>query len=362
MKIELKEIAIRDLVEGYEDKGEEGVYGYSGNLNIRPAYQREFVYKDKQRDEVINTITKDFPLNIIYWVKNEDDTYEVLDGQQRTISIASYVQGAFSLNYQYFHNLTEEDKNQILDYKLMVYFCEGGDNEKLDWFQTINIAGEKLTDQELRNAIYTGKWLKEAKRHFSKSGCPAYQIGSDYLSGSPIRQDYLETVLKWINDGDIKDYMSKHQHDNDCNELWTYFQKVINWVKITFPDYKKEMKGIDWGHLYDKYKDENYNSKMLENEIKELMLDDEVTKKKGIYPYLLSHKKEAKHLNIRQFTPKISREAFERQNGVCPSCKETFEIDKMEADHITPWHEGGKTKSENCQMLCKECNRRKGGK
>jgi hypothetical protein len=362
MKIELKEIAIRDLVEGYEDKGEEGVYGYSGNLNIRPAYQREFVYKDKQRDEVINTITKDFPLNIIYWVKNEDDTYEVLDGQQRTISIASYVQGAFSLNYQYFHNLTEEDQNQILDYKLMVYFCEGGDNEKLDWFQTINIAGEKLTDQELRNAIYTGKWLKEAKRHFSKSGCPAYQIGSDYLSGSPIRQDYLETVLKWINDGDIKDYMSKHQHDNDCNELWTYFQKVINWVKITFPDYKKEMKGIDWGHLYDKYKDENYNSKMLENEIKELMLDDEVTKKKGIYPYLLSHKKEAKHLNIRQFTPKISREAFERQNGVCPSCKETFEIDKMEADHITPWHEGGKTKSENCQMLCKECNRRKGGK
>lgn len=369
MKIELKEISVRNLVEDYEDKGEEGVYGYSGNLNIRPAYQREFVYKDKQRDEVINTVRKDFPLNVLYWVKNEDDTYEVLDGQQRAISIAEYVTGVFSLDCQYFHNLTKEEQNQILDYKLMVYFCEGSDDEKLEWFKTINIAGEKLTEQELRNAIYTGKWLQEAKRHFSKTGCQAYNLASDYLSGSPIRQDYLETVLKWINEGataktdeDIKDYMSKHQHDYDCNELWTYFQKVINWVKLVFPEYRKEMKGIDWGFLYNKYKDENYNSQILSEEVKKLMMDDEITKKNGIYPYLLSHKKEKKHLNIRQFTPQISRAAFERQNGVCPSCRDTFEIDKMEADHITPWHEGGKTNAENCQMLCKECNRRKGGK
>ncbi len=199
MKIELKEIAIRDVTNGYVNNNEEGVVGYDGKLNIRPKYQREFVYKDKQRDAVIETIKKDFPLNVMYWVKNEDDTYEVLDGQQRTISICEYVAGKFSLNFQYFHNLEKTEQDQILDYKLMVYFCEGNDKEKLDWFETINIAGEKLTDQELKNAIYTGTWLTEAKKYFSKSGCPAYSIASNYLKGSSIRQEYLETAISWIS-------------------------------------------------------------------------------------------------------------------------------------------------------------------
>ena len=176
MKIELKEITIRDVANGYLNSDEEGVVGFGGKLNIRPKYQREFVYKDKQRDAVIETVKKNFPLNVMYWVKNEDDTYEVLDGQQRTISICEYVTGTFSLNALYIHNLTDVEKNQILDYKLMVYFCEGNDKEKLDWFKTINIAGEKLTNQELRNAIYTGTWLSDAKRYFSKSNCAAYNI------------------------------------------------------------------------------------------------------------------------------------------------------------------------------------------
>ena len=193
MKIELKEISIRDVVNGYADKNENGIYGFDGKLNIRPAYQREFVYKDKQRDAVIETISKKFPLNVMYWVKNEDETYELLDGQQRTISICEYVNGSFSLNFQYFHNLTDGEKEQILNYKLMIYICEGTDREKLDWFKIINIAGEKLTEQELRNAIYTGTWLNDAKRYFSKTNCPAYGIGSNYVKGSPIRQDYLET-------------------------------------------------------------------------------------------------------------------------------------------------------------------------
>ena len=191
---------------------------------------------------MIETVRKDFPLNVLYWVKNADDTYEVLDGQQRTISICEYVAGNFSLDYQYFHNLTDTEREEILDYKLMVYFCEGNDREKLDWFKTINIAGEKLTDQELRNAIYTGTWLTEAKKYFSRTSCPAYGIGSDYMNGSPIRQDYLETAIDWISLTKIEEYMAKHQHEPNANELWLYFQNVISWVKVVFPRYRKEMK------------------------------------------------------------------------------------------------------------------------
>lgn len=363
MKIELKEISVREVVDKYKDSADNGVVGFGGKLNIRPAYQREFVYKDKQRNAVIETVSKDFPLNVMYWVKNGEDTYEVLDGQQRTISICQYINGDFAINYKYFHNLTEGEKTQILDYKLMVYICEGTDKEKLEWFTTINIAGEKLTPQELRNAVYTGEWLTDAKRHFSKRECPAYCISEKYINAKVERQEYLEVALKWISDKkncEIEDYMAKHQHTSNANELWVYFQNVINWVKITFPTYRKEMKGVDWGRLYNKYKDNEYNSESLEKKIKELMEDDDVTNKKGIYEYLLSE--EEKYLNIRTFTPKMKRETYEKQNGVCPSCGEHFEFDEMEGDHITPWHLGGKTNADNCQMLCKACNRRKGGK
>jgi uncharacterized protein with ParB-like and HNH nuclease domain len=242
MNIELREVSVREVTAGYINNAEDGVVGYGGRLNIRPKYQREFVYRDKQRDSVIETLVRDFPLNVLYWVKNEDDTYEVLDGQQRTISICEYVAGNFSINYQYFHNLEGVEREQILNYKLMVYFCEGNDREKLDWFKTINIAGEKLTDQELRNAIYTGTWLTDAKRHFSKTGCPAYGLGSDYLTGSPIRQEYLETAISWINDGEIEAYMSQNQHNPNAYELWSYYQNVITWTKAIFPNYRREMK------------------------------------------------------------------------------------------------------------------------
>ena len=244
MKIELKEITIREVSTGYLNDDEEGVVGYNTKLNIRPKYQREFIYGTKQRDSVIETVIKNFPLNVMYWVKNADDTYEVMDGQQRTISICEYIAGKFSLNFQYFHNLTTEEKEQILDYKLMVYFCEGNDREKLDWFKTINIAGMKLTDQELRNAIYTGTWLTDAKRHFSKSTCAAHNLANEYMTGSSIRQDYLETSIRWISKDNIEQYMSYHQHDPNANELWLYFQKVISWVKAIFPKYRREMKGI----------------------------------------------------------------------------------------------------------------------
>ena len=360
MNIELKEITIRELTNDYEDNEEGGVVGYGGNLDIRPPYQREFVYKDKQRAAVINTVTKDFPLNVLYWAVREDGNFEVIDGQQRTISICQYVEGDFAFEDRYFHNLQSDEKEQILNYKLMVYLCSGTDSEKLEWFRTINIAGEKLTNQELRNAVYSGSWVSDAKRYFSKSNCAAYGMGSDYLSGSPIRQDYFETAIKWISGNAIEEYMGTHQHDPNANELWLYFQSVINWVKAVFPKYRKEMKGIDWGFLYNEYKNGNFNSTKLEEEITELMQDEDVNKKKGIYWYVLTRKE--KYLNIRAFSPNQKREAYERQEGICPVCKEHFEIGEMEGDHITPWHEGGKTSAENCQMLCKEDNRRKSGK
>ena len=361
MKIELKEITVRELTDGYEDNDEDGVLGYSGKLDIRPPFQREFIYKDKQRDAVIDTITKEFPLNVMYWAVREDGNYEVIDGQQRTISICQFVEGDFAFMNRYFHNLQTDEKEQILTYKLMVYFCSGPDSEKLEWFKTINIAGEKLTDQELRNAVYSGPWVTNAKRYFSKNGCPAYGLGRDYLDGTAIRQDYLETVIKWISKDDIEGYMAKHQHEPNDNSLWLYFQCVIAWVRATFPTYRKEMKGIAWGELYNVFKDHDLDPKKLEAEISRLMGDDEdVMNKKGIYSYVLDGKE--RHLNIRAFSNKQKREAYERQKGICPVCKEHFEIDEMEADHITPWHEGGKTSAKNCQMLCREDNRRKSGK
>lgn len=366
MKIELEGIKIAHLVADYADKGEAGVIGYGGKLNIRPAYQREFVYKEKQRDAVIDTVRSGFPLNTMYWAVT-DNGYELMDGQQRTISICQYVGGEFSVmvdgNPFYFHSLSKERQQQILDYELSVYICEGTDQEKLDWFRVINIAGEKLTDQELRNAIYTGPWLAVAKVWFSKTGAPAAAIGGMLLNGTPIRQDYLETALDWLSDGKIEEYMAAHQHDQNANELWTYFQNVINWVNLTFPNYRREMRGVAWGALYNRFGQHNHDTAKLEAQISQLMQDEDVTKKSGVYDYVLSGSERA--LSIRAFTDNMKREAWERQAGLCPACdepKQKFDLSEMEADHITPWSKGGKTLASNCQLLCKPHNRVKSGK
>ncbi|KKQ46839.1 MAG: hypothetical protein US75_C0012G0010 [Candidatus Woesebacteria bacterium GW2011_GWC1_38_13] len=363
MKIELHKLSVRDVISDYQDSAEEGVTSYKGKLNIRPKYQREFVYKPEQRDAVIETIKKGFPLNVMYWMKREDGGYEVLDGQQRTVSIGQYVNGDFSLNDRFFHNLTIEEQNKILDYELFIYFCEGTDKERIDWFTVINTYGEKVNDQEIRNAVYTGPWLSDAKLKFSKTNCVAYLLANDsgqLVSGSPIRQEYLETALSWINNGEVADHMAKHQHDQNADELWNYFQNVIAWVRNTFTNYRKEMANVNWGELYNQYKDSILDPNKLEAEIAELMQDEDVTKKSGIYPYVLT--KQERCLSIREFTDKMKREAYERQKGICAKCKKHFEIEEMEADHITPWHEGGKTIPENCQMLCKQDNRTKSGK
>ena len=362
MKIDLHEITVRDLVEGYHDDGEGGVRGYGGKLDIRPPFQREFVYKDKQRDAVIETINQGFPLNVMYWALRDDGTYEVIDGQQRTISAAQYVEGDYSLDGLYFFNLQDDQKERILDYELQVYVCDGTDSEKLAWFRVINIAGEKLTDQELRNAVYAGPWVSDAKRYFSRPQGPAYAVGNKYVRGSPIRQEYLETAIEWLKDEGqtVEEYMAAHQHDRTATALWSHFQAVLNRVEAVFTNYRNEMKGVDWGGLYGRLKDESLDPEGLEADVARLMIDDDVTRKAGIYPYLLTG--EERHLNIRAFSEAMKRKAFEMQQGICKSCAKAFEIADMEADHITPWAEGGKTNEQNCQMLCKPCNRRKSNK
>lgn len=361
MKIDLKEVTIRELTEGYADNEEMGVVAYSVRLDVRPKYQREFIYKAEQRDAVINTITRNFPLNVMYWAIQGDDRYEVIDGQQRTISICQFVDGEYAVKVgsveqpRYFHNLQADEQQQILNYTLMVYLCSGSDSEKLEWFRTINIAGEKLTPQELRNAVYSGAWVTDAKRYFSKTGCPAYGIASDYITGSPIRQEYLETAIDWINSGDIDGYMAKQQDKPNANELWLYFKRVVEWVAVTFPHKRREMKAVDWGVLFNANKDRELDPMQLEAQITDLMSDEDVTKKRGIYSYVLDGSE--RHLSIRAFSDNQKREAYENQKGICPVCKKHYSLGEMHADHITPWSKGGKTIAQNCRMLCATDNR-----
>lgn len=365
-------VTIADLTKGYKDDGDGGVVGFDGKLTIRPAFQREFVYKDKQRDAVIETVRKGYPLNVMYWSKASDDEYEVLDGQQRTISISQYVNKDFAIkingNDKFYQNLTDTERKQIEDYELTIYICEGTEEEKLEWFKIINIAGETLTPQELLNATYTGTWLADAKNYFSKRNCVAGAMGDGYIKGNPIRQDYLEKALSWIADRDGLDsgqmYMATHQHDEDANDLWLYYQSVINWAKMLFPTPRKGMTDTqNWGFLYNQYHNKQYNSNTLEADIQRLLMDDDVTKNSGIIPYVLSDrtKHDEKNLSIRAFTDAQKRRAYEKQNHKCPFCVKNgvdtqYDFEDMQGDHIIPWSQGGRTVDDNLQMLCQKCN------
>lgn len=364
MDITPLEVSVRDLSEGYLDSAEGGVVAYDGKVDVRPPYQREFVYDSKQRQAVLETASQGFPLNVLYWAVKEDGTYEVIDGQQRTISLCQYIDGDFAMpifgkpQQRYYNNLQPDEKQKLLDYKVTVYLCDGTPSEKLSWFEVINTAGERLTRQELLNAIYSGPWVSSAKLHFSKTGCPAYQLGSDYVTGSPIRQDYLEKVIKWVNDGDVEGYMGTHRDDANAAPLWQYFQAVIAWAKAVFPDYRSSMKSVKWGTLYNEFKDAPLNSVELEEQISKLMKDDEVQKRSGIYAYVLTG--DERHLGLRAFTENQKRIAFEKQKGVCPVCGKTFTYEEMAGDHIKPWSKGGKTVPDNLQMLCSFDNNSKG--
>ena len=366
MDIEEAKITIGKIVESYSDDGEGGVVGYGGKLDIRPPYQREFVYKDKQREDVIRSVLAGFPLNVIYWAARPDGTHEVLDGQQRTISIGQYVNGDFSIDEKYFSNQPADIQRDILNYELTVYLCDGEPSEKQSWFKIVNIAGEKLTDQELRNAVYPGPWLADAKRHFSHQNCAARRLSDPYVKGSPIRQELLETAIKWVSDGNIERYMGKHQHDADANELWAHFQTVIEWVKTTFDKPRPSlMQKVDWGSVYAIHGNDDVDPNRLESEIKQLLSLEKpgtkgaIQKQSGVYRYVLDH--DEQHLNLRTFTNSQKRRAYEEQNHECRKCGGVFDYEDMEGDHRKPWKAGGLTTDDNLQMLCITCNKRKGG-
>lgn len=363
MEIKQIEVTVAELAAGYEDKGDEGVVAYGGKLDVRPPYQREFIYKEEQQDKVIDTVMHGYPLNTMYWAKCKDGHYEIIDGQQRTISVCRYCTNAFSHNKRKFVNLQKDEKERILQYKLQIYVCDGNDSEKLKWFETINIAGEVLTAQELRNAVYHGPWVSSARSYFSRRGCAAENAGKPYVKGVSIRQDYLETAIRWADMAEsgkgIDEYMADHAMDADARALYTHFDTVIEWARAIFPHYRPQMKGIDWGALWVKHHDRtDLDADTLEEEVSRLMADEDVTAKTGIYYYVLDHSEE-RRLSIRAFNVKDKTTAYERQKGICPVCGKHFELKEMEADHIKAWSDGGRTTLDNCQMLCKKDNRLK---
>ena len=373
MTIKQIEVTIRDIVEGYVNNDELGVRGYDGKLDIRPPYQREFIYNEKEQQAVIKTILNEYPLNVMYWVKRSNDAdclYEVMDGQQRTLSFCEYVNNQFFYDFKKFINQPEDIQRRILDYPLTVYVCEGEPSEKLEWFKTINIAGKPLNEQEINNAIFAGPFVSDAKRHFSKSNCGAYRLGKDLVNGTPIRQDFLKKALEWMADHETRQghrqtaigYMSTHQHDPNANNLWTYFQTVLNWAITNFDlkKFKKIMKGLDWAWLYDKYGSETLDTIALAQRISELMRDSEIQRQSGIIPYVLTG--DEHYLDLRAFPEDVKLAVWEKQGHKCAICGKEFDYEFMEGDHITPWREKGRTVEDNCQMLCRECNRRKGAK
>lgn len=370
MTIKQIEVTVGEIVDGYVNNDELGVRGYGGRLDIRPPYQREFIYNEKEQQAVITTVLNGYPLNVMYWVRRSDDAecpYEVMDGQQRTLSLCQYVAGKFSYDFKNFFNQPEDIKKKILDYRLTVYVCEGEPSEKLEWFKTINIAGKPLNEQEINNAVYAGPFVSDAKRHFSKSTCGAYRLGKDLVTGTPIRQDFLKKALEWMAAHETRQgrrqsivgYMAEHQHDPNANNLWTYYQNVLNWAITNFDPskFKKIMKGLDWAMLYDRYHDSTLDTAAMARRISALMRDDEIQRKQGIIPYVLIG--DEHWLDLRAFPEDMKLAVWEEQGHVCPLCKRVFDFEFMEGDHITPWRDGGRTVKENCQMLCRECNRRK---
>lgn len=373
MTIEKKEITVREIVEGYINNDELGVRGYGGLLDIRPPYQREFIYNEKEQQAVITTVLNNYPLNIMYWVKRSDDAdcpYEVMDGQQRTISICEYYAGHFSIDFKNFHNQPADIKEKFLSYKLDIYICQGEPSEKLNWFQTINIAGKVLNEQEINNAIFAGPFVSDAKKHFSKTNSGGARLGKDLVNGTPIRQDFLRKALEWMAEHEtrqghpqsVKGYMAAHQHDPNANNLWTYFQTVLNWAITNFDmkKFKKIMGGLNWAELYDRFGSATLDTADLARRISALMRDGDIQKQSGIIPYVLTG--DEHYLDLRSFPEDIKLAVWEKQQHICPLCGREFDYELMEGDHITPWRDGGRTVIENCQMLCIECNRRKGAK
>lgn len=380
-------VTIADIVEGFEynELDEKGLYGLGGKLVIQPEYQRRYIYGDGVKDvAVIDSILKGYPIGLLYFNKTEDGNYEVLDGQQRITSIGRYVRGLYEVphkgNLQNFTGLSPETQKRILDTPLLVYVCEGEEEEIKDWFRTINIAGVKLSDQEILNAVYSGPFVTLAREEFSNPASSYVQKWSSYIAGDIRRQEYLERALQWLtHGGDIGAYMSQHRHDENIDELKDHFTRVIDWIDSVFTDVKGDMKGLEWGRLYDTYHDNEYDPEQIAARVSALYGDAAVRKRSGIFEYILGSESDKSLLEIRVFEDRDKKVAYERQtaaakeSGVsnCSYCAmsdnhdqqtKIWDIKDMDADHVTAWSKGGATDISNCEMLCKPHNRAKGNR
>ncbi len=381
-------ITVKDICEGfiYNELEGKGLFGLSGKLTIQPEYQRNYIYASdggKKEVAVIESILKEYPLGLIYFNKVRNDTYEVLDGQQRITSVGRFVTNKFAVKddngmEQYFDGIASDKKEMILKAKLLIYECEGTETEIKNWFRTINIVGVPLNSQEINNAVFSGPYVTLAKEEFSNSRNANIQKWSAYISGSANRQDFMERALDWVSKGNIVDYMSRHRFDKNITELKNYFTSVIDWVSTVFSDVESEMRGLEWGRLYETYRKQPYNSKTVSKEVKKLYADPYVENRKGIFEYILGGSTDTKLLEVRVFDEATKKSVYAIQTakaeskGVsnCPLCaigpdankNKIWKLAEMDADHVTAWSKGGATVSKNCQMLCKTHNRAKGNR
>ena len=388
MKTTLRnDITVADICAGfvYNQFEGKGLFGLGGKLTIQPEYQRNYIYADgggKREQAVIHSLLKGYPLGLIYFNTVAKDKFEVLDGQQRITSIGRFVTNKFAImengNPKNFDSLPADQQAKIRNSKLLIYECAGTESEIKQWFETINIAGVPLNTQELLNAIYSGPFVTLAKAEFSNSQNANIQKWSAYIKGSANRQEFLERALDWVSRGDIGGYMSAHRHDNNIVELKSYFNSVIDWVSTVFRDVLPEMRGLEWGRLYEEYHRKSYDPKKLSAEVKRLAADPSVTNRKGIFEYLLGGSQDKKLLVVRVFDDKVKKVAYAQQTQAaqakgesnCPLCalentpnkRRIYKLDEMDADHVSAWSKGGESTAKNCQMLCITHNRAKGNR
>lgn len=380
------ELTIKDIVDGfvYNELEGKGLFGWGGKLTIQPEYQRNYIYADGKRDvAVIDSILKGYPIGLLYFVDNGNDKYEVLDGQQRITSIGRYITGKFAIIDEndipnYFSGLAQEQKDKILNTKLTIYTCKGTETEIKQWFKTINITGVPLNNQELLNAIYSGPFITKAKSVFSNSANANITKWSAYVKGVANRQEILEVALNWVSKNNIEDYMSSHRNNNEIDELETYFNSVIDWVSGVFKDVKPEMRGLEWGKLYELYHNNPYNPDSISEKVNDLYSDESVKNKKGIFEYVLGGEVDTKLLEIRLFEDSVKKTKYNQQTteaeatgkSNCPLCAignnsnktKIWKYSEMDADHVSAWSRGGSTDISNCEMLCRTHNQAKGNR
>lgn len=381
-------ITVKEICNGfvYNELEGKGLFGLSGKLTIQPEYQRNYIYSSdggKKEAAVIESLLKEYPLGLIYFNKVKNDEFEVLDGQQRITSIGRFVTGKFAIKdengmEQYFSGLAKDKQSIILNTKLLIYECEGEESEIKEWFRTINIAGIPLNNQELLNAVYSGPFVTLCKEEFSNSQNSNIQKWGAYINGAVNRQEFLECALDWVSKGNIGEYMSGHRHDTNIKEIKNYFTTVIDWISGIFIDVMSEMRGLEWGRLYETYKKQPYNPKKVSAQVNLLYNDPYIRNKKGIFEYILGGSNDTKLLEVRVFDEAIKKEVYSKQTSLavsksvsnCPLCaighdsnkSRVYKLTEMDADHVAAWSKGGSSDIKNCQMLCKTHNRAKGNK